>query len=254
MTKRFRVQLPISEHHSLTQSEAFFYIVGEDGNREKIMFHDYARIYSSPGLYEQIFYDRLRCKSPTVVTDLLHKATQSYQEMFTELRILDLGAGNGLVGEALKRYGVARLVGIDIIPEAKEATFRDRPGMYDEYYVEDFTKIDEKTMGELNDWSFDCLTSVAALGFGDIPAEAFIQAVNLVRKDGWVAFNIKDSFLRSSDESGFSNLVRKLILSDLFEVHFIERYKHRLSMEGVPLFYFAIVGKKKQHIFRDFIS
>jgi len=75
----------------------------------------------------------------------------------------------------------------------------------------------------------------------------------LVREDGWVAFNIKDSFLRSSDETGFSSLIRKLILSDYFDVHVIKRYWHRLSMEGVPLFYFAIVGKKKMDIPNDFM-
>ena len=42
---------------------------------------------------------------------------------FTELRVIDLGAGNGMMGEVLKREGVARLVGADIIPEAREAAF-----------------------------------------------------------------------------------------------------------------------------------
>jgi len=32
---------------------------------------------------------------------------------------------------------------VDIIPEAYDATVRDRPGLFDAYYVEDFTKIDE---------------------------------------------------------------------------------------------------------------
>jgi len=63
---------------------------------------------------------------------------------FTELRVLDLGAGNGMVGEELKKQEVSRLVGVDIIPEAYEATIRDRPGLYDAYYIEDFTKLDDE--------------------------------------------------------------------------------------------------------------
>lgn len=63
---------------------------------------------------------------------------------FTELRVLDLGAGNGMMGEALKKQEISRLVGVDIIPEAYEATIRDRPGLYDAYYIEDFTKLDDE--------------------------------------------------------------------------------------------------------------
>ncbi|MCB0422904.1 MAG: class I SAM-dependent methyltransferase [Bdellovibrionales bacterium] len=251
--QRHRIELPISEHHQLTQNEAYFYLVNDE-QREKIMFHDYGRIYQSPGLYEQIFYDRLRCKSPTTVVDLLHKAVHNSNENFTEMRVLDLGAGNGLVAEAIKKYGASRIVGADIIPEAEMASYRDRPGVYDGYYVSDFTELNAETKSELEDWAFDCLTTVAALGFGDIPVMAFVNAINLVKDDGWIAFNIKDSFLNPSDVSGFSKLIRRLLLSDYFDLHFIERYRHRLSMEGVPLYYFAIVGKKKNSIPLHFVS
>ena len=216
--------------------------------KKKIPFHDYERIYKTPGLYEQIFYDRLRCKSPEVVTELLYKAHQSIEQNFSELRVLDLGAGNGIMGQALKKHGVARIVGVDIEPMAKEAAFRDYPSIYDDYYVEDFTKLTEKKINEFKDWSFDCLTTVAALGFGDIPIKAFHQAVNLISEDGWLAFNIKDSFFNPSDQSGFSKYIRNLLLSENWEVHVIERYKHRQSMEGVPLFYYAIVARKRCHL------
>lgn len=252
--QRHRIQLPISEHYNLSQSNAFFYLLNNDGSKEKIEFHNYDRIYSTPGLYEQIFYDRLRCNSPQVVTELLHKAVQSTESNFTELRVLDLGAGNGIMGESIKKYGVARIVGVDIIPQAKEAAFRDRPGIYDGYYVEDFTDLNSDKIEEFKDWSFDCLTTVAALGFGDIPVKAFHQAVNLIKDDGWLAFNIKESFLKPSDDSGFSNYIRNLMLSEYMDIYFIERYRHRLSMEGVPLFYFAIVAKKKQHIPDDLLQ
>ncbi|MEN8261723.1 MAG: hypothetical protein ABFS02_14360 [Pseudomonadota bacterium] len=42
----------------------------------------------------------------------------------------------------LKQYGVARMVGVDIIPEAMEAQQRDRPAVYDDYYVADFTQLE----------------------------------------------------------------------------------------------------------------
>lgn len=244
----------MKEHHDLSQSEAFFYLTHDDGDKEKIPFHDYGRIYKSPGLYEQIFYDRLRCKSPDVVTDLLYRSHQSIDQNFSELRVLDLGAGNGLMGKALKKHGVARIVGVDIEPMAEEAAFRDCPGIYDDYYIEDFTNLNEPKLSEFQDWSFDCLTTVAALGFGDIPVKAFHQAVNLISENGWVSFNIKDSFLRPSDQSGFSKYIRNVLLSEYWELHFIERYKHRLSMEGVPLYYYAVVARKRGDLPDEFIE
>jgi len=63
----------------------------------------------------------------------------------TELRVLDLGAGNGMFGEQLHAVGVARVIGIDICEEAYIACERDRPGIYDAYYVHDFSDPDPIT-------------------------------------------------------------------------------------------------------------
>ncbi|WP_205868933.1 class I SAM-dependent DNA methyltransferase [Mycolicibacter senuensis] len=175
--------------------------------------------------------------------ELLERALQTEREPLTELRVLDLGAGNGMMGEVLKRDGVARLVGIDIIPEARDAAYRDRPTVYDAYYVTDLADVDSRVHGELMEWNFDCLTCVAALGFGDIPPRAFINAVRLIKPNGWLAFNIKHSFLDADDQTGFSRLVRALVFSRYFEVYHLELYRHRLSMEGRQLFYYALVGR-----------
>jgi len=39
------------------------------------------------------------------------------------LRVLDLGAGNGVMGEELKKHGASRLIGADIIYEAQHINF-----------------------------------------------------------------------------------------------------------------------------------
>ena len=129
-------------------------------------------------------YERLRCQSPSRVSDVLRYSVSQSDQRLSELRVLDLGAGNGVVGEELKKHGVSRLVGVDIIPEAQAATERDRPGVYDAYYVMDFCQLRDDEREELDSWSPDCLISVAALGFGDIPARAFLEAFNIITKDG----------------------------------------------------------------------
>ena len=69
-------------------------------------------------------------------------------------------------------------------------------------------------------------------------------ALNIIESDGWVAFNIKDSFLDQNDNSGFSRMIRELIFSKYLNLFHLERYRHRLSIEGEPLYYFAITAKK----------
>jgi len=251
MLTRHRIQFPKPESSRLTQDESWFYLQDEDDHR-KIRFHDYDEIYKVPGLYEQIFYDRLKCSSPSKVAAILESAVIHSEANLTELRVLDFGAGNGMMGEELKKHGVARLVGVDIIPEAYDATVRDRPGLYDAYYVEDFTNLDAKVREDIASWQCDCMVTVAALGFGDIPTRAFIEAFNIIKQKGWVAFNIKESFFDSRDKTGFSNLIRELIFSEYLDVYHIERYRHRLSIEGEPLFYFSIAGRKNGDVPNDF--
>ena len=253
MPQRYRIQFPSSDSEKLAQDEISFSLI-EDGEEKHLRFHDYNEIYKRPGLYEQLFYERLRCNSPAKVADLLQRALSTVREPVTELRVIDLGAGNGMMGEALKREGVARLVGADIIPEAREAAYRDRSTVYDDYYVNDFANLDADVLEELREWRFDCLTCVAALGFGDIPPRAFFNALKLVRTDGWLAFNIKETFLDPTEHAGFSRLVRELIFSKYLDIYHLERYRHRLSMEGTQLFYYALVGRMTSSIPEDFLE
>ena len=116
--------------------------------------------------------------------------------LFNELRVLDLGAGNGLVGQELQKFGVARLVGVDISTQAAMAVGRDRPGVYDDYHEMDMSKMSAAQRDHLDGWCFNCMVSVAALGFGDIPVRVFAEAFNLVEDGGWVAFNIKEDVSR----------------------------------------------------------
>jgi predicted TPR repeat methyltransferase len=227
----------------LDQDEVFFYL-DEGDERRKIRFHDYDEIYRRPGLYEQIFYDRLKCQSPAKVASILQSAVLQAGQPSTTLRVLDLGAGNGIMGEELRRLGVARLVGADILPEAHEACLRDRPAIYDDYLVCDITHLDEETLDEIESWSLDCLTMVAALGFGDIPPAAFVNAFNLIDVGGWVAFNVKETFLDNRETTDFSRVVRELVFTDYLEIHHLERYRHRLSIDGEPIFYYAVAGQK----------
>jgi predicted TPR repeat methyltransferase len=215
-----------------------------DGTVRRIRFHDYDEIYRIPGLYEQLFYEELDCQSPEVVCGLLAEQLAAGGHDPKTQTVLDLGAGNGMVGECLKKHGLGTIVGVDIIPEAAEAAERDRPGAYTEYVVGDLTKPSAEVDAALKKYPFGVLTTVAALGFGDIPPEAFLYAYNLLGPGAWVAFCIKEDFLADDEPSGFSRLMQQLMNEGELEVFAERRYRHRLSAQGEPLHYIAMIGRK----------
>jgi SAM-dependent methyltransferase len=238
-----QVHLPRAGAFGLDQDQEFFEIE-EDGERRRIRCHDYGEIYSVPGLYERIFTDVLSCRSPEVVVDLLDETLVREGQDPKELRVFDLGAGNGMVAEELDNRGADSIVGVDLLEEAKEAAERDRPGLYDAYHALDLTELEQDIRENLVAHDFNCLTCVAALGFGDIPADAFRAAYDLVSPDGWVAFNIRDQFLDNGDASGFSRLLNSMFENGELEEHTRQRYQHRVSVSGEPLYYVAVVAQK----------
>lgn len=238
-----KVHLPRAGAFGLDQDEEFFEIE-ENGERRRIRCHDYGEIYEVPGLYERIFVDVLSCRSPQVVIDLLDETLVREDEDPKQLRVVDLGAGNGMVAEELDRLGADAIVGVDLLEEAKEAAERDRPGLYDAYHALDLTELDEETREELESRDLNCLTCVAALGFGDMPPDAFLAAYDLLGPGAWIAFNIRDLFMDNGDASGFAKLLNRMFESGELKEHTRHRYQHRVSINGDPLHYIAVVAQK----------
>lgn len=226
-----------------------------EGEWRRIRFHDYHEVFNIPGLYEALFYRQLKCCSPNRVIGLLNEVLSDFPQTGEDLRALDIGAGNGMVGYELRCIGASRVIGIDILPEAKEATERDRPGIYDDYLVTDISGPEPEEVRAIQQLRPNCLTVVAALGFGDIPKDAFIAAYNMIETPGWLAFNIKEDFLdESTDETGFSGLIRGLNRKGLLQIQAYRRYRHRLSIQGDPLHYVALVATKKEPIPEGWMS
>lgn len=225
-----------------------------DGVWENIRFHDYARIFTIPGLYEKIFHDVLHCQSPDVIGKLFKEEIQRDNVPPASLRVLDLGAGNGMIGEQLRTVGVGHLTGVDIIPEARAAAFRDRPGVYDDYHVADLTEVSGHHAAALANARFNALSCVAALGYDDIPPAAFRSAFNFVSDGGWIAFTIKDRFLSDADTSGFARLIHRCREAGVLTVRNAQRYRHRLDTQGRPLHYVALVGTKERELPAELLS
>ena len=242
----YRVEYP-DDARELDQNEEFFTLMTDDGS-ERIRIHEYHKLYDVRGLYEEVVYDHLKCDSPRTVCNLLARQIYATGVADAELRALDFGAGNGIAGECLAdKFDCKSLVGLDIIPEARDAAHRDRPEIYDAYYVMNLSEPSDKDLQTLTKWNFNVLLTVAALGYGDIPTQGFINAFNLVEKDGWIAFNIKDRFISAEDDTGYHDTLTAM-MGDSFEVLETQHYCHRLSMSGDPLHYYAVIGRKKDEI------
>ena len=232
---------------ALSQDEEWFEIK-IDGNWQRRRLHDYHELYSVPGLYEALFNKTLKTSSPLRVVNVLVDVMSDTDILPEKLRVLDLGAGSGMVGHELQNHNVELCVGADIIPEAQEATLRDRPWCYDDYVVADFTDLDARVAEKVRNYKLNALTCVAALGFGDIPAKAFLTAIDLIEAPGYVAFNIKEDFVQERDTSGFADLIRELARHDVLHMQAYRRYQHRISCAGEPLYYIAMVATKDRAV------
>ena len=218
----------------------------------RIRFHDYARIYQVPGLYERLFADTLQCASPDVVAGQLADSVRAAGEQPGDLRVLDFGAGNGMVAQALAQTGVRTICGLDLLPEARMAALRDRPGLYADYIADDVTSLSSDDDTTLREAGLNTLVCVAALGFDDVPPAAFAAAFNYVASPGWIAFNLRDRFV---DEPGaFSQLLDRMVAENVVTETAHTRYRHRLSVAGEPLHYDAVVARKNADIPLDWLS
>lgn len=225
-----------------------------DGQWRRFRFHDYHEIYQVPGLYETLFYRTLRCNSPAKVVGLLDDLLNEYRQERDPLRALDVGAGNGMVGEALQSVGIRSILGLDILPEAKDAAERDRPWVYNDYQIADLTALPERVEESIRKSRRNLLTTVAALGFGDIPDLAFLKALDLVETPAWLAFNIREDFLDNENADGFAGLINKLKRHGIIRIEATRRYRHRISYRGEPLYYVAVVATKLNDVPGEWLS
>ena len=237
-----RVRLP-SLASAPSQDEEWCEVF-EEGAWKQIRFHDYASIYARPGLYEHLFYRLLGCNSPVRVATMLAEVRRETVPSGRHLRVLDLGAGNGMMGAELRRIGAKEVVALDILPAARAAASRDRPDVYDDYLVVDLCQPDARTCARIEGLAPNCLVSVAAMGFGDLPARAFYNALRFLPKGSLLAFTIKSDFLHSRYPYGYAELIRRMLAGNVIDLEAMRRYRHRRSLTGTPLYYTAIVATK----------
>lgn len=99
-------------------------------------------------------------------------------------RILDAGAGTGLMGEVLTRLGYSDLVAMDLSQEMLEEA--EKKNVYREFH--------QMVMGETLDFatdSFDAVVSTGVLTTGHAPPGSFDELVRITSPGGHIIFTLR---------------------------------------------------------------
>lgn len=231
-----------------TGKEPAYFLVDDGDQARQVRLRGDPRIWEWAGVHEYLVRTLLRGNAPGAICHMLERAVRGAGEAMSGLRALDLLAGNGWMGSELKSSGAGYVVGADPSAAAAAATERDHPHAYGDYLVLDMRRLSESQRDELMNYDFNCLVSVSALAAEEPAPNAFAEAFNLLAPDGWVATHLHEDASEGAPDSRYARLIHKMIGSGALSVVAQQRYRHRFTSMGDPLFHVGLVGRKR----RDF--
>jgi hypothetical protein len=206
-----------------------------DGHIEELQLHDYGRLYTLPGVYEQIVSEDLGCRSPVVVAEMLGAALDGLGRDRATARIIDVAAGNGVSGEALAAAGMLPVLGTDLEPSARPAALRDRPGIYGEYLTLDLTALTQAQVAHLRELRADALTCVTPVGSAprQVPPQALAAVARVLTPDA-LSVHLHDPRHGRPDAIDEAFWRRELGADTSAQRLEHRRYLHRFRVTGAP--------------------
>jgi hypothetical protein len=225
------------------QTEEAICVRHAGGEIERFLLHEYTRVYAVPGLYEAVVQERLKCASPRTLAELLLSCAASARLEPADIAVFDLGAGNGVMGEALRERGVATLVASDKIAEARDAARRDRPDLYREYLVGDTDDL-PRAAELVGEHGLNALVAAGALGLGHISAASFHRLWSRFPAGAWFAVSLHADLADPGGSDFGDYLAGFEDRADGGEIVLRVPFRHRLTMAGDPITYVAIVARK----------
>ncbi len=150
-----------------------------------------------------------------------------------DARILDAGAGTGLVGVVLAQKGYRNIAAMDLsrgmLEEARQKNV----------YVE----FHQMVMGEMLDFptdSFDAVISVGVLTLGHAPASSLDELLRITRPGGYIVFSLRPDVY---ENNGFREKMTELEKSGKWELAEVSEKKQVLP-KGEPDVYHQIWAYK----------
>ena len=115
-------------------------------------------------------------------------------------RVLDAGAGTGLVGQYLSSLGYGDLVAMDLSSEMLARA--EEKGVYKEFHQMDMSR----TL-DFPDSSFDAVVCAGVLTYSHAPATSLYEMVRVTKQGGHILFSLRTD---AYDSMGFDSIVKDL--------------------------------------------
>jgi SAM-dependent methyltransferase len=159
---------------------------------------EYDRIASA---YDEALVDGMGYRSPAAVTEVARRL------LAPEARILDAGAGTGLLGVALAEAGFTRLDGLDLSPRMLAEAARKR--VYEDLRV---GRLGDEL--EYETGAYDGVASAGVLTVGHAPASCLDELVRITRRGGLVIFTLRTDQM----PPGFADKIAELEQAGCWEL------------------------------------
>ncbi|ESZ04825.1 hypothetical protein X735_32395 [Mesorhizobium sp. L2C085B000] len=227
------------------QSDEVF-IANVNGKDFHFSMHDYGEMYKIPNLYDAMIYGHLRCETPFALAREFGRILFEHRVDPSALRVLEVGAGSGAFAEAVRlAMPIGRMVGLDIIEQARVAADRDRPGIYDGYIVADLCALSSEAKAEIASLSPNCVGVASATGWNNhIPVAGFERAFSVLEPGGWFIFHVKPNDPDPECVALLQWIEAKVKTSYIVDS---KRGKifHRMSVHGERIYYDYVIGRKQ---------
>jgi hypothetical protein len=239
----FKISLDATDERRPDQEQVDVWFA--DGHRERVRVQDYERVYAVPGLYEAIVMGALGCRSPDRVATMLADAARALGHAPRSIRVLDLGAGNGVSGEALAQRGLTPVVAVDIEPSARVAALRDRPHTYDAYLTADLLALTPAQVRTIRELSPNALACVGAIGLDHVPPAALTAGLGLLADVALIAYTVAAGTTVAFRRE-IATLFETTAPGWLIEEVARRRYRHRFTVTGRPIWWEAVVLRARR--------
>jgi len=162
---------------------------------------DFYGKWAQDGTYEKEM-NAGQYKGPYLVANALHKHISN---MADTARVLDVGAGTGLVAIELRKLGFHNLDALEPVTSMLE-TSKERKLYHNHYNV---------AVGDLNstpiaDDTYDGIVMSAVIGNGHLKKEAFKEMIRIVKPGGYICSATRKEYMDHPSYGGLDDYCRTL--------------------------------------------
>ncbi|NEO29402.1 MAG: class I SAM-dependent methyltransferase [Symploca sp. SIO3C6] len=140
------------------------------------------------------------------------KAVEAFLKYVSQdAKILDAGAGTGLVGQLLHQQGYHNLEAMDMSQGMLEEAGKKKV----------YTALHQGILGEPLDFSadyFDATVSIGVFTPGHAPSSAFDELIRITKPGGYIIFSMRPDFYENSDFSEKQSALAKSGQWELVEI------------------------------------